>query len=198
MNNGKVISQNIVDQITFQDSIYNFQSVKYSPYSGKLVYGRGKYGLLFSHSRSYGVCNISLEANIFRITKQQESFYTFDEKDNLYSSINNGFIMGSSKATDTTTIFTGKYFLTASIGDTISKSIKLCIVDPNAFTNEYDFIQRKVASNGGSCVKIVLDITFSFDKSRRACGRLGGLSMKDNMFGLVYYLYDCNAKGIYY
>jgi len=186
MNNGITPSQ-ITQQTTFYDNngkVLGGLNAMFAASSGKLSYGRGRYGLIFAHYNAFGTPSA-------RDDHQGDTFYSFDRSQSSYTY---AWSWKTSHSLQQTQIYTGRYYLTASLGDVYPENIRVCIIDQTSFTSVYDSVNKGYNQHPTQCIDIVKG-KICGDGGGGTCGRIGGLVQLGDTFGLVYARKSCSFSG---
>jgi hypothetical protein len=187
MNNG-ITPSRITEQQSFYDSkgvVLSGNEAMFAASSGKLAYGRGKYALLFSHYNAFGSASA-------RDDHQGDTFYDFDTKASI---VNYAWTWKTSHSLHQTQIYTGRYFVTASLGDIFPENIKVCIIDMQDYTTNYDAVNKGNFEHPSVCTDIVKG-KICGNGGGKTCGRIGGLiQMTGDIVSLVYVRKPCSFSG---
>jgi hypothetical protein len=182
MNNG-ITPTAITQQLSFYDktgNIFSGMEAMFAASSGKLSYGRGRVGLLFSHYNAFGT-------PVLRNDHQGDTFYTFDRKGGNETMAWN---WKTSHSLYQAQFYDGQYFITASLGDMYPTNIKVCVVDGQSRTDDIDGIRQNKVFNPTYCVDIVPG-NIPGNAAGASCGRIGGIFQQGANYGLVYARKPC-------
>ena len=185
MNNGDT-PISITNQTTFYDNSGNVLSgmnAMFSASSGKVTYGRGRYGLLFSHYNAFGTASV-------RDDHQGDTFYNVNTQT---SNTTYAWSWLTSHSLQQTQIYDGRYYVTASLGDVYPENIKVCLIDMQSFTSAYDAVNKGYFNNPSVCIDIVKG-KIPGNGGGGTCGRIGGLVLSGNTYGLVYVRKACTLN----
>jgi uncharacterized membrane protein YgcG len=186
MNNGNTPVK-FTDQTSFFDNngvILSGQEAMFSASTGKLAYGRGRYGLLFAHYNAFGTAQA-------RDDHQGDTFFTADYTATQFGY---GWTWKTSHSLQQTILYSGKYLITASLGDVFPENIKVCLIDQTTFTTTYDAVNKGNFEHPTYCLDIV-NGKICGDGGGKTCGRIGGLVQSGDTIGLVYSRKSCSFVG---
>jgi hypothetical protein len=190
MNNGDKPAK-AKEQITFHDQkgklAFGMEAM-YRPDSGKLVIGRNRIALIFSHYN-----NFKAEMGGFQ-AHTGDSTVSFDMNGN---NVLLGSGWGTSHSLDQKIIYDGLQFLTSALGDAYPQQIKFTVNDG---IHPSTFIDGKTGQNNRYDINIkthVIPGTIPGNGKGKSCGRLGGLHVIRDInfqkYAQVYSRHACSS-----
>lgn len=178
MNNG-LKPTGIIDQITFYGSssapLFGMEAM-HEPENGKLAYGRGRLSLIFAHYNNFGAGSTS------RNDHTGDTYITLNDKGD---DIKYAWAWGSSHSLVQSHIYTGRYFVTAALGDAYPMGIKICVVDADSTSSTYDPVLKRYARHNSYCKDDIVP-SFTGTMTGNAYGRLGGLINLGDKFAVIF------------
>lgn len=178
MNNGSRPTT-LTEQITFYGSssvpLFGMEAM-HEPENGKLAYGRGRLSLIFAHYNNFGAETTS------RNDHTGDTYITLDDNG---EDVKYAWAWGSSHSLVQSHIYTGRYFVTAALGDAYPMGIKVCVIDGDSTSTTFDPVHQRYARHNSYCKDDVVP-SFTGTMTGNTYGRLGGLINLGDKFAVVF------------